>query len=212
MTWVLVDLLQGIVDYSLYQLHDPVAYMYTHWTFELLTMFLGLGVVYEIFQHLFAAYGSLKRLATTLFQAAVVVLVLAGCVVMYTHSPVAGNRFVAGFVVVEQGIRIVELGLLVCLFILSSAFGLHWRQSIFGIGLGLTIFVAAQLAGITLRAYSGPGAVRIMDLSRVLSFNLSLLVWLGYLLVPERVTSTTGALQKGQLEQWNQAVRELIYQ
>jgi len=215
MAYVVADLLQNVVDYSLYHLHSVRAYMYSHWTFELLTMFLGLGVVYEIFNHLFAAYGSLRRLATTVFQITAVGLLLAGCFVIYHQSPaVAGHPFVAGVLVVDEYIRMIELGLLVGLFAFSSAFGLHWRQSIFGIGLGLTIFIAVQLAGITLRAHSGPGVVWIMNLSRVLSFNFSLLVWLGYLLAPERVTSTVGALDdtKGQLEQWNQAVKELIYQ
>ena len=45
---------------------------------------------------------------------------------------------------------------------------------------------------------------------RLLAFNASLLIWLGYLLVPERATSSAEIPKQDQLEQWNQAVMELI--
>jgi hypothetical protein len=208
--YVFADLLQGVVGF-LVRGHTQL-YVKVYWPFELLGAFLGLGVVYEVFKNIFVAYPALKRLAANVFQMAIVVLVGVGCFVMYTHSPVAGSRYVASFVVVEQGIRIIEVGLLISLFLFSGAFGLHWRQGAFGIALGLGVFATVELAGITFRAYLGPTAAPLFGLARVASFNASLLMWLGYLLAPERVTSGIGALNKGHLEQWNQAVRELIYQ
>jgi len=47
-------------------------------------------------------------------------------------------------------------------------------------------------------------------LARVISFSASLFIWLGYLLVPERATSGAEVPRRDQLEQWNQAVMELI--
>lgn len=208
--YVLVELVEGVVMYIL--LRYPVAYSYTYWAFELLGMFLGLGVTYEIFKNLFMSYTALRRLATNVFQVAVVALILVGCIVMYTHSPVAGNPFIAALVVVEEGLRIVEIGLLVSLFLFSGAFGLHWRQHIFGMALGLAVFVTVELAAIALRARLGPTAANLLGLARGFSFDCSLLVWLGYLLAPERVTSKLESPDRGQLEQWNQAVKELIYQ
>jgi hypothetical protein len=118
---------------------------------------------------------------------------------------------VAGFVILEQGTRIAEVGLVVFLFSFSGVFGLHWRQSIFGMALGLGVFVSVELIGITLRAHYGNVAMPVFTVARSLSFNFSLLIWLGYILAPERVT--IAALPKrAQLEQWNQAVMELIHQ
>ncbi len=208
--YVVMDLLQSVTLYGLR--HEPKAYMYTYWPFELLTVFLGLGVVYEVFKNIFAAYTALRKLATTLFQIVVAALVIVGCVVMFTHSPVAGARYFAAFAVVEEGVRIVEVGLLLSLFMFATAFGLHWRQHIFGIALGLGVFTTVALAGITLRAHLGPQMASLGNLARGFSFDFSLLLWLGYLLVPVRVASQTTVPQRGQLERWNQAVRELIYQ
>lgn len=208
--YILMDLSQALTLYGLR--HHSVAYIYTYWPFELITMFLGLGVVYEIFRNLLASYSSLNRIATMLFQISMVALVLTGCIVMYSQPPMAGNRFVASFVVVEQGIRIIEVGLLAALFLFSSAFGLHWKQHVFGIGLGLAVFTAVALAGAAFTARVAPHMVPWIILARQMSFGVSLLIWFGYLLAPEQVTIASEIPQSGQLEQWNRAVKELIYQ
>jgi hypothetical protein len=97
------------------------------------------------------------------------------------------------------------------LFLFSSAFGLHWRQHVFGISLGLGIFVAVELLAMTMRVQLGVATAPAFDLLRMVSFNVSLLVWLGYLALPERATGRADVPQPAQLEQWNQAVVELIH-
>jgi RsiW-degrading membrane proteinase PrsW (M82 family) len=114
--------------------------------------------------------------------------------------------------VTEETARILEVGLLVFLFVFSRAFGLHWRQSVFGIALGLGVFTSVELAGVALQTHIGPGAYQAFNLARALSFNVSLLIWMGYILAPERMTSTAELPQRAQLEQWNQAIMELIHQ
>jgi hypothetical protein len=190
----------------------PVTFAYTYWVCEVVGMLLGLGVVYEVFIKLFAPYNSLRRLASNIFYWALLVLVIIGGVVLYAHKAVEGNRFVAAFFAVEESVRIIEVGLILSLFLFASAFGLHWRQSVFGIALGLGLFSTVELLGITMRAHFGVATTPALNVARVLCFDASLLVWLGYLVVPERVTSQTGVPQSGQLEQWNQAVKEFIYQ
>src|SRR5258708_33409218 len=161
--------------------------MDTYWPCELLTVFLGLGVVYEVFKNIFAAYTALRKVGTALFQIVVSALVIVGCVVMFTHSPVAGARYFAAFAVVEVGVRIVEVGLLLSLFMFATAFGLHWRQHIFGIALGLGVFTTVALAGLTLGDHLGPQMASLGNLARGFSFDFSLLLWLVFLLVAVRV-------------------------
>jgi hypothetical protein len=131
------------------------------------------------------------------------------CGAIYEQS---GNaRSIARVVMVAtDGTRIIELGLIMFLFLSSSAFGLHWRQNEFGIALGLGTCSAIELINVTLMTHLSPEAGQILSLVRSLSFNGSLLIWLGYLLFPERATSSGELPKKAQLEQWNQAVTELI--
>jgi hypothetical protein len=113
---------------------------------------------------------------------------------------------------VEQAARIIEVGLLMCLFLMSSAFGLHWRNPVFGIALGLGLFVAIELIRVTVWGQTGREVHDALNVIRILGFNMSLLIWIGYLLAPERASSEVELPQRSQLEQWNQAVMELINQ
>jgi hypothetical protein len=132
-----------------------------------------------------------------------------GLAVILLQSPGAIHLGKA-VLVLEEATRVVEVGLLMFLFGASAAFGLHWKQAEFGIALGLGMFVAVQLATVTLRSQIGVQAWQVLNVVSILAFDSSLLVWLGYLLAPERVTSTGEVPKRAQLEQWNQAVMELI--
>jgi prepilin signal peptidase PulO-like enzyme (type II secretory pathway) len=112
--------------------------------------------------------------------------------------------------VVAEATRIVEVGLFMFLFLFSSAFGLHWRENVFGIALGLGVFAAVDLINVTMRSQFGSGVAEVMNLVRMTAFNLSLLLWTVYLLAPERATSSAEIPKRAQLEQWNEAVMELI--
>ena len=191
---------------------SPRQFFYAYWVCEGIAVLLGFGVVYEIFRTLFGEYSALRRLAIGGFRWALTALVLLGIVVAYAQSSGDKNPLMAGVLLVEETARTIEVGLLMFLFLFSKAFGLHWRQHIFGIAMGLGIFVATELVGVATRAYLGPIAFQTFAVARGVAFDMSVLVWLGYLLVPERVTAGAEVPNRAQLEQWNQAIMELIHQ
>ena len=187
----------------------PATYFYTFWICEAIGIVLGLAVVREIFTNIFAPHAALRKLATLIFRVAVVALIVLACGAIYEQS--ASAKSIARVVVVAtDGTRIVELGLIMFLFLSSSAFGLHWRQNEFGIALGLGTCAAIELINVTLMAHLSLEARQVLSLVRSFSFNGSLLIWLGYLLAPPERPTTTIDVQKAQLEQWNQAVTELV--
>jgi hypothetical protein len=187
--YAIFTLLQNGPLYLVRSFHN--AYFYVFWVCEGVGLILGFAVVYEVFRRLLNPYPALRRVALQVFQWSTLVLVLMGCVVLYAQSTV---------------------GLLMFLFLFSTAFGLHWRQYVFGMALGLGIFATVALVDITVRNYWGIEVNNPISLLRAITFNISLFVWTGYLLVPERQTSLAEAPQHGQLEQWNQALTEFIYQ
>jgi hypothetical protein len=196
----------------LFAVHRVTAvYFWTYWVTEGVGLLLGFGVVYEVFGTLFLPHPALKRLARTVFRWSLAGLIILSCIVVYTHPPTHQNGLTRAVLVFEEATRIVEVGLLMFLFLFSSAFGLHWRQHVFGISLGLGIFVAIELIAVTMRLQFGVATNPTFNLLRMVSFNASLLIWLGYIAVPERVTSRADVPQPAQLEQWNQAVMELIH-
>ena len=192
--------------------HNTAAYFYSYWLAEASGILLGFAVVYEVFRIVFSGHAGLRRLATLTFGWVIALLLVIGIVVLVKQAPLGFRAVTSAVLVLEEAIRIIEVGLLMCLFLLSSAFGLHWRQQVFGIALGLGLFVAVELIEVTIRGQVGKSAYDALNVVRVLSFNASLLIWIGYLLSPERATVKAELPQRSQLEQWNQAVMELIKQ
>lgn len=217
LAYVASSLLLSVVLYVIFLLafRSPFlrpVYVSVYWGAEALGVLLGLAIVYEIFGHLVGPYPALKKLATQIFIAGIVLLLLLGCVVAYVQPLGESNHIQAALWAVEQASRIVEVGLLCFLFLFASVFGLHWRQYVFGIALGLGVFVAVELVGVTMRLQFGVTANPIFNVVRAFSFNTSLLIWIGYILAPELAASPAEMPKRAQLEQWNRAIMELIYQ
>lgn len=207
-SYVVFNLLEAAVGYVLQ--HNRNAYLYAYVIGETISVVLGLALVYEIFTHLFQPHPALRKLAVLVFRIVAVLLVLLAGGVIYARSPFHQSDIVAALLVVEEAARILEVGLIMFLFLFCSVFGLHWRQFVFGIALGLGIFVAVKLAEITLLPHA-PSSAGVLAMAGVLSFDLSLLIWLGYSVMPERVASVE-LPKRAQLEQWNKAIMELINQ
>ena len=205
-----------VLDVGLYALYAShwrrLFYFKAYWFTEAVGLLMGLAVVYEIFNHLFAPYPGLKKLATQGFQAAVLLLILLGCIVIYAQPMGEKNHVQATFMILQEVTRVLEVGLLGFVFFFAGIFGLHWRQYLFGIALGLGIFTAVDLVGIAMRLQFGVMTNPVLGVIRTISFNSSMVIWVGYLLAPELATSPAEMPKRAQLEQWNNAIMELIYQ
>ncbi len=207
--YIAVNLLEAVVGYAC--LHNRTAYLYVYAIGETITVALGLAVVYEIFTQLLQPHPGLRKLASLVFRGVAILLVVLAGAAIYARTPFHEKDIVTVVVVLEEAARILEVGLLMFLFLFSSVFGLHWRQPVFGVALGLGIYVAVKLAEVTLLPHAG-SAAGVFALAGMLTFDLSLLVWLGYTIAPHHVASAAELPKRAQLEQWNQAIMELIHQ
>jgi len=190
----------------------PQTYIYVFWCGEVAAVVLSFSVVYEIFRDLLGSCPALNRVASFLFWGFLATFVVLGCLVIYVKFPHVPSQVTASLLIVEEAVRLVEVGLLVFLFLFASAFGLHWRKSLFGIAVGLALYAVVELTGEAMVAQFGLVIGLAFNMARMLSINCSLLLWIGYMLVPERVASVAELPKPAQLEQWNQAVMELINQ
>ena len=188
-----------------------VRHFYVFWACESVVIVLTLRAVWEVFTNLFSLHSALQKLSEIIFRITVIGLMLLAIAVIYLQSGDAKGIADAVSLAAEAA-RIVEVGLIMFLFLCSSVFGLHWRQSAFGIVLGLGIYAAVELTIMSLVNYLGPEAIGGLSLARGLAFNFALFIWLGYFLLPERASSKADLPMQSQLEQWNQAVAELISQ
>jgi hypothetical protein len=191
---------------------DPKIYFYVYWIGEAVSIILGFLVLYEVFRSIFTQHSALRKVATLIFAIAIVVLASLAIFILIHAGPRLTGNLGRSVVVLEEATRTIEVGLLIVLFLCAGAFGLHWRQSVFGIALGLGIFVSVELIAVTMRSQASPALHNAFSVIRGFAYMTSLIVWGTYMLLPERATDESELPQRGQLEQWNQAILELIHQ
>jgi hypothetical protein len=63
-----------------------------------------------------------------------------------------------------------------------------------------------------MRSQLSPATHNAFAIVRGFAYITSLLVWGTYMLLPEHASDESQLPQRGQLEQWNQAILELIHQ
>lgn len=178
---------------------------------ETVSVILAAALTYEIFMHLVASHQALRRLATLCMQFVSVCLVLLGVAVLLLNGPLGNKSIGAAVLVVQESYLVLQVGLIFALFLFASAFGLHWRRQVFGIALGLGLSASLKLAVVAIHPHSYVVA-GILNAAVMASYVVGLLIWILYLLVPERVADGGYLPQPSQLEQWNRAVMELIHQ
>lgn len=215
-SYLVFSLLESGVAYAVFK--NQTLYFWTYVTGESVLMVLGLALVREIFTNLFSAHAGLRKMANLIFRVVVVLLILLAVVVVYFKTSIGRGGFGtigrssigASLLILEEACRILEVGEIMLLFLFSGAFGLRWRQPVFGMALGLGMTTVTELLAVTMMPHVSKGMASALNLAHVVAYDLALLVWMGYLIAPEPAPSSTDVPKRAQLEQWNQAVMELI--
>src|ERR1700686_4045955 len=157
-SYIAFSLFESGVGYAVFG--HRTLYFATYVVGESVLMILGLALVREIFIQLFSAHDGLRKMATLIFRVVIVTLLLLAVSVIYAKAPIGKNGIGSALLIVEEAARIVQVGLIMFLFLFSSAFGLRWRQHVFGVALGLGMTSVGGLLTVTMTPYVN-GAVAL---------------------------------------------------
>ena len=148
---------------------------------------LRFGIIHEIFINIFSDYPQLAAIAKSSIRWVTAVLVIAAASsVLYFSGPTPDAM--VGIRLLERSVNIIQVGLLFFLLLFSRVFGLSWRSYIFGIAIGFAISACAAIAAWTIGLMPLTEESKyLLDLVPMGSFHLTVLVWLGYLIVAEKV-------------------------
>jgi hypothetical protein len=176
---------------------------------------LKFALVGEIFAQVFGAYTSMARLGRFLIRGVGAALVLTAAIAA-AYTPKAGLfGIVSGAHILEQTIYLIEAGLLVFIFLLSSYFRLSLSRQIFGIAVGLSVSACVHLAAWAIIAGGQlPNSTRYqLDFFSMATYHACVLVWFYYLLVPGTVgTARVIPLPENNLDVWNRELERLVHQ
>lgn len=189
--------------------HHPWGYFYAYWGGEVLSWALCLAAIQEAMHHLLKPYPSVRRLVVILFHWGGTLLIAFALLTTYTSPGTDPERLMAGILVLERSVRIVQVGLLSLVFVLTGFLRLRWPQPAFGITVGFAIFATIELAAVTVRAESGYIAHTTFAWLKPFAFLIAQAFWLYYLARPERVEARERPPAPA-LAGWDAALTELL--
>jgi hypothetical protein len=188
----------------------PDVYPYFQWVAEGVSAALGFASIYEVFRCLFRGHEATRRLGTWLFRWTAGGFVLLAVVAAAANQQNEMSRLVATVVALVQGVRLVQCGLLLFLFAFSYFSGLSWRSHLFGIAVGFGLFASVQLAAAAMGAHTGTVSHTTWMWVNMASYNCAVLVWVSYLLAPQRDPVATLAPAAAEVKSWNQALLQFL--
>jgi hypothetical protein len=186
------------------------AYFYISWVGRAVGLTLGFLVIHEIFAHVFKPYPAIRKLGGLLFKWAAAVLIFLVVIASASAPSTGPSHTVFNFFLLDRALAILQCGLLLLLFLFSSYFGLSWRHYIFGIALGFGLYGTSELALAALRTEFGPSLDAVFNLGAPLAYNCSVLIWIFYLLRPERVQRSIDLKPSDGLREWNHELLRLL--
>lgn len=181
-------------------------YFYAYWTSSAIGIFLGFAVIYEVFAYSLRPYVGLRDLGTMLFRWAALLLVLvSGISAAASASGTELHRLTFAIMSVERSVRLMQCGLLVFVLLCSSYLGLSLKNFACGIALGFGIFAATDLTILNFRTQLGSHWHQSLSLISSGVYNLSVLAWMVYGLLPQEARSRVGFVYRPLFDRWNQA-------
>ena len=204
-TYILAQVAIFAVTFPVWRAGNYEWFFWSYWLGAVVSAILGFKVIHEVFLDVFRPYHTLKDLGTVVFRWAGVVMLMVSAVVALSSSQKQGPLLHA-VTTLERSVRLVQLGLVLFLLLFSRFLGVSRRQHSFGIALGFGIFAAVELM---LLALSSGNLLHqeAVGLINMMTFNVTILIWLGYALASNVVRGT--AANHLQTQRWEQGLADL---
>ena len=175
------------------------------WTEEIVKGILCVLVLSSLYFQLFRDYEGLQRFARAMFRWVAALLFLVSVVIAITTR--ANTDWLWRLALVLDITATIFIGgFLIFLFALSGYFTLGWRHYAIGIALGFAIQAPLYLVTEFMQMEFGENSLPTVTIILRVAYVTTLLLWVGYLVLPQPRTRTAAALPHHTLVQWNQAL------
>jgi hypothetical protein len=171
---------------------------------------LTLGVIYELGDALLMSRPSLAALLRSVLRWTLAALVLAAAIgSAFLHEiDIPHWKFVEPL---DLSSALIRAGMLLTLFAFAWTLRISWRSRTAGIALGFGITACVDLASAPLRAAFGSAAIHAVDIIQLSGYNVAVLVWLIYLLLPDRkLRFAVNILPRSEMEAWSGELQKMV--
>ena len=162
---------------------------------------LELGVMYELSSKILLSSPKLANISRPLLRWAAAALLLIAAALAALITRPASERWIETFQSLDFSANFIKIGLLIAALLLTRALAITWRSLPAGIALGFAISASAEVGASALISELGRRGYVTLDLVRMIGLNACVLVWLIYILLPQKTAaSSQSASQISDLE------------
>ncbi len=183
---------------------------YGYWINNAITVTLGMAIVIETFNRIFAPYVAIRRMARLLFIWIAAMLIGFGCIFLFYNHTAYSGPILTFLLVTERSVRIVQLGLIIALFSITKYLHLRWKNYLFGIALGFGFYALSTLVILVIRMTFGQTVMVVADVLWGTAYCAAVLIWTIYVLQPEAAKVPIVSLPSNELEKWDDALKKLL--
>ena len=211
--FVFITIKAGVL-FLCYRYSSPQSWTYysAYWTATAMQDVFMIAVLYELFCAAFKPFAGLQDLAKVVFKWAAASIFFIGFLVFASIPSTQGMKFnwlILGVYDFERIVRVMECALLMFLFIGSNHLGVSKKNRVFGFALGFGVDAFFQLVVYSAMVTSHiSGLHRLGEILPVVYFA-SLLIWVVYLVQPERQRETIQIPLNSPLLRWNEVALAL---
>jgi hypothetical protein len=174
----------------------PHMYALVFWTWEVITIVFGYGVVLEIMHLAFEDYPGAERMARYLGFIAFAVLFAGVAITGWAHKlPVIVSDAGTQFDVFERDLRIVQAIFLFIVAVIVLHYGIELGKNVSGVAIGFGIYIAAALLNQALSVQFSAKYLPIFQHAQSDAYLLTLGVWAVALWSPATAKSTPPSAQ-----------------
>jgi hypothetical protein len=188
-----------------HQQHYAVSF-YAYWICGAFSVAFGFGVIHEVFVDVFRSFHTLRDLGTVLFKWAGVVMLLVAGVVSVSDPASQTPPWLQAILTAQRCVRIIQVGMVLFLLFFAHYLGVSRRQRSFGIALGFGSFAVVELALLASWVGNHLGNPW-MSMVNMGAYNLSLGVWIGYIVLKSPVRDNVSTLL--QTQRWEQSLSDI---
>ncbi len=187
-----------------------VAYQWVIAVGNAMNIIFVLCVIYELTKLLIFSRFSFLPALRAIFGGVLLALIFVTAAIAGTLSDVGVLSARNLFHVIDFSSGLMQVGMLLTLFILSRTLQISWRNFATGIVLGFGVSASIQLVGAALRNYFGSRSLIAVDIVEMSGFHVCVVIWLVYVLLPERTGPSGKGLGKQELESWNRELERMV--
>jgi hypothetical protein len=205
------NVLQFLVAFTVPFFYPQAVYKWCVVTGVALSFLIELAVLYELASKLILSHVSLARLFGHVprWTAALLLLLATFCSALFFHP--ASERVMTVFETLNFSTNLIAIGLLFVLIVFARFLGIQWHSLPAGVALGLGITASAEMASGPLMSHLGRSGYITVDIIRMSAFHICVLVWLIYILLPEKSRSLSGNnVQISELETQLQELQQIV--